>query len=64
MATTHKRSSHLVTARLSGFKQEIRTVTRDVQQISRLDFTPEVGTATEGVEVTVAAPCSKAATPT
>jgi hypothetical protein len=45
-----------VTVRLGGFKQEIRTVTLEVQQISRLDFTLEVGTATEVVEVTGAAP--------
>src|SRR5215472_5922707 len=45
-----------VTVRLSGFKQEVRTLTLEVQQVSRLDFTLQVGTATETIEVTGAAP--------
>jgi Carboxypeptidase regulatory-like domain len=41
---------------LTGFKQEIRTIKLEVQQISRLDFTLQVGTATETIEVTAATP--------
>ena len=43
-----------VTVKLSGFKQEARTVTLEVQQIARLDFTLQVGTTSEVVEVTAA----------
>jgi Carboxypeptidase regulatory-like domain len=45
-----------VSVRLTGFKQEVRNLTLETQQISRLDFTMQVGTASETVEVTAAAP--------
>src|SRR5258707_6339810 len=40
-----------VSVRLSGFKQEIRTLSLEVQQISRLDFMLQVGMTTETIDV-------------
>src|SRR5689334_21161564 len=45
-----------VSVRLSGFKQEIRTLTLEVQQVSRIDFTLQVGTSTETIEVVASSP--------
>ena len=45
-----------ITVKLSGFKQEVRTLTLEVQQIARLDFTLEVGDDLETVEVMATAP--------
>jgi hypothetical protein len=45
-----------VAVKLTGFKQEVRTLKLEVQQIMRLDFTLQVGTATETVEVVATAP--------
>ncbi len=47
---------YLVTVRLTGFKQLTRKVRLEVQQVSRLDFTLQVGSLTETVEVTAATP--------
>ena len=49
-------SSYRLTVSLTGFKQEVRNVTLEVGQVSRLDFTLQVGSQTETVEVTAAAP--------
>jgi hypothetical protein len=45
-----------VAVRLSGFKQEVRALTLEVQQVSRLDFTLQVGTAAETIEVVASTP--------
>src|SRR5437899_7610702 len=45
-----------VAVRLTGFKQEVRTLTLEVQQVSRLDFTLQVGAASETVEVVATSP--------
>ena len=42
---------YLVTVRLSGFKQEIRKVTLEVQQVARLDFALQVGSLNQTIEV-------------
>jgi hypothetical protein len=44
-------ASYRVTARMTGFKQEVNNITLDVAQVARLDFTLQVGQATETVEV-------------
>jgi hypothetical protein len=49
-------SDYRVTVRFAGFKQEVRNVTLEVDQVSRLDFKLEVGSVTETVEVTAATP--------
>jgi hypothetical protein len=45
-----------ITVRVPGFKQEVRHATLEVQQVARLDFTLQVGAASETIEVTAAAP--------
>jgi len=49
-------SDYRVTVRFAGFKQEVRNVTLEVNQVSRLDFKLEVGSVTETIEVTAATP--------
>jgi hypothetical protein len=49
-------ADYRVTVRLAGFKQEIRNVTLEVGQVSRLDFQLQVGAVTETIEVMAAAP--------
>ena len=39
-----------------GFKQEVRNVTLEVEQVARLDFTLHVGSQTETVDVTAVTP--------
>ena len=45
-------SDYRVTVDLAGIKQEVRNVTLEVGQVSRLDFPLQVGSQTETVEVT------------
>ena len=45
-----------VSAHVSGFKKELQDVTLEVQQVARVDFKLQVGSVTETVEVTAAAP--------
>ncbi len=49
-------ATYRVTARVTGFKQEVRTVTLEVEQVSRLDFTLQVGATSETIEVMATAP--------
>jgi hypothetical protein len=49
-------SGYRVTVRLAGFKQEVRTLKLEVQQVSRLDFQLQVGTVSETVEIMATAP--------
>jgi hypothetical protein len=49
-------SDYRVTVRLTGFKQEARNLTLEVNQVARLDFKLEVGSVSETVEVTAATP--------
>ena len=49
-----------VTARLAGFKQEVQNTTLEVEQVARLDFTLQVGQASESVEITASAPLLEA----
>jgi hypothetical protein len=45
-----------VTIRMTGFKQEVRSLTLEVGQVSRLDFTLQVGGVAETIEVMGTAP--------
>ena len=45
-----------VSVKLAGFKQDVRNVRLEVQQVSRLDFTLQVGSLSETIEVTAASP--------
>ena len=45
-----------ITIKLAGFKQEARNVRLEVNQSSRLDFTLQVGSLSETIEVTAASP--------
>ena len=49
-------AAYRVTVRQTGFKQAVRNVTLEVDQVSRLDFKLEVGALTETVEVTATLP--------
>src|SRR5215475_13221148 len=49
-------AGYRVTAHLSGFKQEVRNLTLEVGQVSRIDFTLQVGAVSETIEVVDAAP--------
>lgn len=49
-------ANYSVTVRMSGFKQEVRNVTLEVQQVARLDFTLQVGAVSETIEVIAAQP--------
>jgi hypothetical protein len=49
-------SSYRVTVTLTGFKQDARNVTLEMEQVARLDFTLQVGSQTETIEVTATAP--------
>jgi hypothetical protein len=49
-------ADYRITVHLTGFKQGIRNATLEVGQVSRLDFTLEVGAVSETVEVVGAAP--------
>jgi hypothetical protein len=45
-----------VTVRLAGFKQELRNVRLEVEQVSRLDFKLQVGAVSETIEVFASTP--------
>ena len=49
-------SDYRVMVRLTGFKQEARNVKLEVGQVSRLDFTLQVGSQAETIEVSAATP--------
>jgi hypothetical protein len=49
-------SSYRVTVNLTGFKQEAQNVALVMEQIARLDFTLQVGSQTETIEISGAAP--------
>ncbi len=49
-------ASYRVTVRMTGFKQEARNITLEVDQVSRLDFKLEIGAVSETIEVTAATP--------
>ena len=49
-------STYRVTVSLTGFKNDVRTVTLEVEQVLRLDFTLVVGSQAETVEVTGTTP--------
>ena len=53
-------SDYRVSVTLKGFKQDVRPVTLEVGQVARLDFTLQVGSQTETVEVTGATPLLEA----
>ncbi len=52
--------SYRVTARMTGFKQEVDSVTLEMEQVARLDLKLQVGAANETVEVTATAPLLEA----
>ena len=47
---------------VTGFKHEVRAVTLEVDQVSRIDFALQVGAVTESVEVQAAAPLLESST--
>ena len=49
-------SDYRVTVRLAGFKQDVRNVTLEVEQVARLDFTLQVGSLTETIQVMATTP--------
>jgi hypothetical protein len=49
-------ADYRVTVEMTGFKREGRNITLEVGQVSRLDFTLQVGAVTETVEVSGVAP--------
>jgi hypothetical protein len=49
-------SSYRVTVTFTGFKQEARNVTLEMEQVGRLDFMLQVGSQTETIEVMATAP--------
>jgi hypothetical protein len=49
-------AAYRITTHMSGFKQEVRNLTLEVRQVSRIDFTLQVGAVSETVEVFGAAP--------
>src|ERR1700722_14129182 len=53
-------SSYRVTVILTGFKQEARNVTIQMEQVARLDFVLQVGSQAETIEVTASAPLLEA----
>jgi hypothetical protein len=51
-----------VTSRMSGFKQEVRSLTLEVGQVSRLDFILQIGAVSETIEVMGKAPLLESST--
>jgi hypothetical protein len=49
-------SEYRVDVTLAGFKQEVRNVTLEMEQVGRLDFTLQVGSQAETIEVMATAP--------
>jgi hypothetical protein len=44
-------AEYRVTAHLAGFKQEVRSLTLEISQVSRIDFAMEIGALSETVQV-------------
>ena len=48
--------TYRVTARLAGFKQQVNTISLEMEQVGRIDFKLQVGDASQTVEVSATAP--------
>ncbi len=53
-------AEYRVAVSLTGFKQEVRNVSLQMEQVGRLDFTLQVGSQSETIEVTASAPLLEA----